>query len=139
MEDIYVDFTTRVAEGRDIPIERVREIAKGRVWTGIQAKEIGLVDELGGLMDAIEAAKEAAEIDADKTVKIKKFPRPLTPAQQLEQLFGNSVSAGKNLSTLSDILAAPETQALLKAREAALAGAASVQDKSLTAAIPVIR
>ena len=139
MEDIYVDFTTRVAEGRDIPIERVREIAKGRVWTGIQAKEIGLVDELGGLMDAIEAAKEAAEIDADKTVKIKKFPRPLTPAQQLEQLFGNSVSAGKNLSTLSDILAAPETQALLKAREAALAGAASVQDKSLTAAMPVIR
>jgi len=41
LEDIYEDFTGRVAEGRDIPIERVKEIAKGRVWTGAQAKEIG--------------------------------------------------------------------------------------------------
>jgi len=90
-------------------------------------------------MDAIDAAKAAAEIDKDETVKIKNFPRPLTPAQQIEQLLGGSVSAGKNLSTLGEILAAPETQALLKAREAALAGAATAQDKSLTAAIPVIR
>jgi len=58
LEDIYEDFTTRVAEGRDIPLEQVKEIAKGRVWTGAQAKEIGLVDELGGIMKAIEVAKE---------------------------------------------------------------------------------
>jgi len=53
MEDIYIDFTNVVADGRGLPIERVREIAKGRVWTGEQAKDIGLVDELGGIMKAI--------------------------------------------------------------------------------------
>lgn len=139
MEDIYVDFTSRVAEGRDLPIERVREIAKGRVWTGAQAKEIGLVDEFGGLMKAIELAKTAAEIDADTDVRIKKFPRPLTTAQQIEQLLGSSVTAGQNLTQISGILQSPDVQALLKAREAALAGSQTAQDRSLMADMPVIR
>ncbi len=139
MEDIYVDFTTRVADGRGIPIERVREIAKGRVWTGAQAKEIGLVDELGGLMRAIDLAKEAAEIAPDTKISLKRFPRPLTTAQQIEQLLGGSVTAGQNLSALSAIISAPETQALLKARNAAIASSASAQDKSLMANMPVIK
>ena len=136
MEDTYVDFTTRVAEGRDIPIERVLEIAKGRVWTGIQAKEVGLVDEIGGLMMAIDLAKEAAGIDKDAKVRIKKFPRPLTTTQQIEQLLGSSVSAGQNISQLSELMASPEAQALMKARQAVNM---SAQDKSLMADLPVIK
>ncbi|NJN65103.1 MAG: signal peptide peptidase SppA [Acidobacteria bacterium] len=78
LDRVYADFTGKVAEGRSIPIERVREIAKGRVWTGEEAKKIGLVDELGGLTRAIELAREAAGIPADDDIEARAFPRPKT-------------------------------------------------------------
>jgi len=116
MEDIYKDFTSKVAEGRDIPLERVLEIAKGRVWTGEQAKSRGLVDELGGLRKAIEVAKAEAEINEDKKVKLKVFPRPKTTQQQLEELFGQSVQAQSDLATLRELVDMPEVKALLEAK-----------------------
>ena len=116
LEDIYEDFTTRVAEGRDIPLERVKDIAKGRVWTGAQAKEIGLVDELGGIMKAIEVAKEIAEIDADAKINLKRYPRAKSTSEQLEALLNGSVEMNENLSQLSDIMDLPEVQAAIKAR-----------------------
>ena len=116
LEDIYEDFTTRVAEGRDIPLERVKDIAKGRVWTGAQAKEIGLVDELGGIMKAIEVAKEIAEIDADAKINLKRYPRAKSTSEQLEALLNGSVEMNENLSQLSDIMELPEVQAAIKAR-----------------------
>src|SRR5262245_55622086 len=60
---VYADFTSKVAEGRKLPIERVREVARGRVWTGADAKERGLVDELGGFWTAVADAKMLAGID----------------------------------------------------------------------------
>ena len=122
LEDIYEDFTTRVAEGRDIPLERVKDIAKGRVWTGAQAKEIGLVDELGGIMKAIEVAKEVAEIDADAKINLKRYPRAKSTSEQLEALLNGSVEMNENLSQLSDIMDLPEVQAAIKARQAAKIG-----------------
>jgi len=122
MQDIYDDFTTRVAKGRDLPLERVKEIAKGRVWTGEQAKEIGLVDELGGFLKAVEVAKELAEIDKDTDVRIKRFPRQLTPAEQIEQLLSGTAQAQKDIAALRQITALPEVQAALKAREAGRIG-----------------
>ena len=122
MEDIYVDFTTRVADGRDIPLERVLEIAKGRVWTGEQAIELGLVDELGGFRKAIEVAKAEAGIDENKAVKLKRFPRQNTDLEQLEELFGQSVEAQSDLATLRDLVQMPEVQALLEARQNVKAG-----------------
>jgi len=113
MEDIYVDFTGKVSDGRNIPIERVREIAKGRVWTGEQAKKIGLVDELGGLRKAIEVAKAEADIDEDKNIKLKVFPRPKTTQQQLEALLGQSVEAQKDLAMFRELAAMPEVQAII--------------------------
>ena len=59
---IYDAFIQKVAQGRDLPAERVEEIAQGRVWTGEQALSIGLVDEMGGLEDAIAVAANLAEI-----------------------------------------------------------------------------
>jgi len=122
LQDIYDDFTGRVAAGRDIPIETVREIAKGRVWTGAQAKERGLVDELGGFMKAVEVAKTLAEIEDGDKFYFKKFPKPKSTSEQLEELFGGSVEAAKELQSLREIRSLPEVQAVLRARAAMEAG-----------------
>ena len=63
---VYRTFTRKVAEGRKMPVEKVEAIAQGRVYTGLQAKEIGLVDEIGGLDVALKKAKELAGFDANK-------------------------------------------------------------------------
>lgn len=62
VDRIYDQFLTIVSESRDLPKERVAEVAQGRVWSGTEAEKIGLVDELGGLEDAIQAAAEAANL-----------------------------------------------------------------------------
>jgi protease-4 len=76
MDHIYQNFVDRVATGRKLSAERVNEIGRGRVWTGAQAKENGLVDELGGFATAIQAAKEAAAIAPTQEVEITFYPRP---------------------------------------------------------------
>ncbi len=70
--DTYTAFLERVAEGRDMSVEAVNEIAQGRVWSGITAKEIGLVDELGSLDAAIKAAAELAGLSS---YSIRKYPK----------------------------------------------------------------
>lgn len=133
LEDIYEDFTGRVARGRDLPLSRVQEIAKGRVWTGEQAKELGLVDELGGFMKALEVAKTLAEIDPDETVRLKRFPRALTPAEQIEKLFTGTAQMQSDIAVLRKITALPEVQAALRAREASRMG------QEMKADIPEVR
>lgn len=71
VEQIYTTFVNRVATGRNMTFEQVNEVAQGRVWTGKEAIEKGLVDKLGGLNDAIQIASELAEIS---DYKIKNFP-----------------------------------------------------------------
>lgn len=68
VEDGYDTFIARVAEGRDMSREAVLEVASGRVWSGLQAKEKGLVDVLGGLEDAIQIAATAAGVEEDYRV-----------------------------------------------------------------------
>ena len=65
VDDIYIKFITKVAEGRSMSVEEVDAIARGRVWIGEKALEIGLVDELGDIEDAILAAAELAELEED--------------------------------------------------------------------------
>ncbi|HEX6469859.1 MAG TPA: signal peptide peptidase SppA [Streptosporangiaceae bacterium] len=69
LDQIYDDFTAKVAEGRGLSRERVDELARGRVWTGADARERGLVDELGGLDLAIELARKKAGLAADAPVR----------------------------------------------------------------------
>jgi protease-4 len=133
LQDIYDDFITRVSNGRDIPLESVKEIAKGRVWTGAQAKEIGLVDELGGIMTAIEAAKKLAEIDADEDVRIKIFPRQKSIEEQINDLFTGSAQMAQDIQALQDIAALPEVQAAIRARNSARFG------QELKADIPEVK
>ncbi len=72
--DNYEQFKQGVAEGRKLDIKKVEEIARGRVWTGAQAKEHGLVDEFGGMDRALALARELAGIGADEKVRILRLP-----------------------------------------------------------------
>jgi len=74
LHETYDTFTRGVAAGRKMTVAAVDKIGKGRVWSGAQAKELGLVDELGGLDRAIEVAKELAHIPASAPVHIVRFP-----------------------------------------------------------------
>jgi protease-4 len=89
LDRVYVDFTNKVAEGRKLPKARVLEIAKGRIWTGEDAKKLGLVDELGGFPTALALARKAARIPDQEEVRVEVFPRKKTTFEALiEQLSG---------------------------------------------------
>src|SRR5674476_434902 len=68
MDAIYDDFVTKVASGRGRPVAEIESIARGRVWTGSDALGIGLVDELGGLRDAVRIARARAGLPDDAPV-----------------------------------------------------------------------
>lgn len=90
MDDFYDIFIDRVASTRKMPDKEVRKIAEGRIWSGRDALDIGLVDELGGLKDAIEAARVMANIPPSAELKIVHYPRP----GSLGELFGSLGSMG---------------------------------------------
>ncbi|HEV8368074.1 MAG TPA: signal peptide peptidase SppA [Pyrinomonadaceae bacterium] len=79
----YQDFVPKVAKGRNKDAQSIDSVGQGRVWTGAQAKDRGLVDEFGGLDRAIEVAKQLAKIPADKGVERVILPYPQTFLQQL--------------------------------------------------------
>ncbi len=83
MHEIYDNFTKGVAEGRKMTVERVNEIGRGRVWTGRQAKEIGLVDELGDFDRALAVAKDLAKISPGESVTIVRYPEEKTLWQSI--------------------------------------------------------
>jgi protease-4 len=85
---IYKDFTELVAETRNLEVAYVDSIARGRVWSGIDAKEIGLIDEFGGLEDAIAYASEKAELDG---YRITTYPQKKEFFEQImEEITGKS-------------------------------------------------
>ena len=117
LSDIYDDFTQRVAEGRDIPLARVQEIARGRVWTGEQALELGLVDEIGGLREAVIAARSLANIEDGTSVRLQRFPHLPTGFETFQALFGMSAESAEAAARLNALMALPEVQAAIAARE----------------------
>ena len=74
MQAFYDQFVEKVAEARQTTPEKVDQIAQGRVWTGQQARQVGLVDELGGMQVAVAAAKQRARIAADEEVELVIYP-----------------------------------------------------------------
>lgn len=74
LDQTYADFKQRVADGRDMSLQEVERVARGRVWTGMRAQQEGLVDVLGGLPTAIALAKQEAGIDEDADVELRTFP-----------------------------------------------------------------
>ena len=108
VDRIYDVFTEHVAEGRNMELSDVLEIAEGRVWSGTMAKEIGLVDEIGGLHAAISKAVTLADIE--NNFKIYEFIAPLTPFEEwlnsTSFLFAKSLGIDYNIygDELRDII-----------------------------------
>jgi len=101
IRDFYNGFIQKVAASRKMPVERVDQLAQGRVWTGAQARERGLVDALGGLDRAIALAKERAGIAADTEVEVVTYPARKTLAELLVEQLSGSGSDGQLDALLS--------------------------------------
>ncbi|MFH0865025.1 MAG: signal peptide peptidase SppA [Bacteroidota bacterium] len=88
VENVYQTFISHVAEGRNMSTDQVDSIGQGRVWSGADAKEIGLIDEFGGLTKAIETAVQLAKIENYRIVSYPEQKDPFTKI--LEELSGES-------------------------------------------------
>ncbi len=101
VEEGYELFTSKAAEGRNMSIEDLKAIASGRVWTGTQAKENGLVDVLGDLDDAIAIAAEKAGIADD--YKVRYYPQQKTALEELMEELEGSTQARLMKAKLGDM------------------------------------
>jgi protease-4 len=105
LDDTYAQFTKGVAQGRHMSVEAVDKIAKGREWSGAQAKGLGLVDEIGGFDRAIEIAKELAHIPANQSVHIVRFPLEKSILQELFEREKDQLTESRSLEeTVRQIL-----------------------------------
>jgi protease-4 len=102
MQDTYDEFVEKAAQARNMPPEKLDAIAQGRVWTGRQAKAIGLVDELGGLSQAIAAAKQRAKIPADSEVEVVVYPPRRSVYELLSEGFRTEESLLKVIALPAD-------------------------------------
>ncbi len=111
MNRIYDNFIARVADGRKLTPQRVHEIAKGRVWTGAQARQLGLVDEVGGFYTAVDKAKALAGLKGE--VRLKRMTTQVSPFEALEGALGVSATSVRTLAAAAWILGDPRAQGIL--------------------------
>ena len=98
VDRIYASFTKKVADGRKISVDSVKAIAGGRVWTGIQGKAIGLVDQLGGLDEAVNVAAAEAKLK-EGDYRLRYYPAKEDAFKKLMKLFGNDDESDARLQT----------------------------------------
>jgi protease IV len=127
---IYDDFTQKVAAGRKLPIAKVHDIARGRVWSGTDAAQRGLVDKLGGFWDAADIAKKLAGIPQGDRVTFKVYPRQKGMFEAIQEWFGGGeeVQAIENFNTLMN---APVTRQAVRAVKDAPRGAIELRATNL--------
>ncbi len=114
LDEVYAAFVDRVAKGRKLSVAQVEAIAGGRVWTGDQARKIGLVDMLGGLDAALDHTARQIGLPDRQALEIRILPRPLTPLEHLlkaleekgAQVLGPDLSL-QTLASALDSLTAP--------------------------------
>lgn len=87
LDNTYRAFTQNVATARHIPVEKMPDIAKGRVWTGEQALKVGLVDELGGMGTALTSIRTKLNLAENDQIAIEVFPPPETPIEKVMKLM----------------------------------------------------
>ncbi len=105
LDRVYADFTTKAADGRHLPKDKLLQIAKGRIWSGSDAKNLGLVDELGGFDEAISLVKKAIGVAPAEDIKIEVFPRQKSFLQTLMAgAPNNSEQEGASTQTRLGIL-----------------------------------
>ncbi len=100
MQATYNTFVEKAAQGRNTTPEKIDAVGQGRVWTGRQAKQIGLVDELGGLDRAISIAKQKAKIPQDQDVELVAYP----PKKSFYDIFKSPFGASDRAATLASML-----------------------------------
>jgi protease-4 len=86
LDHIYADFTGKAEKDRHISADNMDKIARGRIWSGDDAKRIGLVDENGGYATAIAAIRQLAKLPSHMPVDLVQFPRPKQPLEYLLQM-----------------------------------------------------
>ncbi len=112
IDKVYAGFISRVAEGRHLAPSKVADIAKGHIWTGLQAKDLGLVDELGGFYTAVDKAKSLAGISGE--VKLKPINPHKSPFEALSKAFGVSSKSAQALSQISWLMSDPKAQMAMR-------------------------
>jgi protease IV len=113
MDHIYQRFIDHVADGRHLPPTRVAEIAKGRVWTGVQAQGLGLVDKVGGLAQAVADAKALAGLPSSQTVLLKATPSHKSPFDALTRMLGMGATSAHTLAAAAWVLSDPRAQSAM--------------------------
>jgi protease-4 len=111
MDHIYDGFIGRVAQGRGMAPDRVRQIAKGRVWTGAQARALGLVDGVGGFYQAVDRARALAGLKVD--APLRPFDENDSPFDVLRRLFAVGGRGVGILSSAQNLAADPDARAIL--------------------------
>jgi protease-4 len=111
----YAQFIALVAEGREMTPEQVRAVAQGRVWTGQQALERGLVDHLGGFQVAVGRARALAGIGEDERVNLRYYPAQDNPFAAFGRLFGASAESVETLARINAVLSDPRARQALEA------------------------
>lgn len=112
LDEIYADFTGKVASGRKLAPEKVEEAAKGQIWSGADAKALGLVDELGGLSMAIRLAKQETNLAQETDITLVSYP---SQEERWENLISEFMRSGASAPALSGHAALlPEARALAR-------------------------
>jgi protease-4 len=109
----YQQFIGLVAEGREMTPEQVRAVAQGRVWTGQQALERGLVDQLGGFSVAVARARALAGIEEGERVQLRYYPTAENPFEAFGSLFGASSESVEALVRINAALSDPRMQRMM--------------------------
>ena len=112
IDKVYAGFIARVAEGRHLPAAKVADMAKGHIWTGEQAKALGLVDQLGGFYVALDKAKALAGISGD--VRLKTMNPHKSPFEAIQHALGVSSKSTQTFAQVAWLLGDPKAQAVMR-------------------------
>lgn len=124
---VYADFTQKVAEGRKLPLDRVQQAARGRVWTGADAKARGLVDDLGGFWAAVAEVKTLTGISPNVRVAFKEYPVRHGLVETASRLLDGSSATIRALDGLNTLMQAAPVKALIEVARAMPEGRAELR------------
>ncbi len=130
-DTIYADFKQKVAKGRKLSLDRVQEIARGRVWSGADASSRGLVDQLGGFWTAADVTKKLANIPAGENVVFKRFPREKSFFQALNEAFSENSASARAMQGLITLMNTPAVQAVVNTAQALPRGGVELRATNL--------
>jgi protease-4 len=112
MDQIYANFLTRVSQGRRLPMQKVQQIARGHVWTGAQARQLGLVDQVGGFYDAVARAQQLAGLSGE--AHLKRMTPGASAVETLQKLLGLESTSARTLAAAAWVFGDPRAQGLIE-------------------------